>query len=258
MEDKNNILICPDVHCRLFYKPLLNIKDRPIVFLGDYMDPYRYEGTNDKDGIENLEEIIDFAKNNRNVTLLIGNHDVSHTWSYHRIERTAYKYYPTLHKLYRDNIDLFKPCLKIDDVLFTHAGVSKGWVDTMNELFERQESTFRITQDNIDLYIENEFQNELKFDECERHGMRYCSPRSHIFDIGYARWGDSPYGGPFWNDFNDEYWDPDGWNLIQIMGHTQREVTGTIGINGNGYCVDSRAIFEYDFNNKTVVKSDSM
>lgn len=36
------------------------------------------------------------------------------------------------------------------------------------------------------------------------------------------------------------------------MGHTQREVTGSIGINGNGYCVDSRAIFEYDPENKTV------
>lgn len=41
------------------------------------MDPYRYEGTDDKDGIENLEEIIDHARNNKNITLLVGNHDCS-------------------------------------------------------------------------------------------------------------------------------------------------------------------------------------
>ena len=69
----NKLYICPDVHCRNFYKPLLKVKD-PIVFLGDYMDPYYYEGFHDENGIENLEEIFDFARNNKNVTLLLGNH----------------------------------------------------------------------------------------------------------------------------------------------------------------------------------------
>lgn len=36
----NTILICPDLHCRNFYKPILNVKDTPIIFMGDYMDPY--------------------------------------------------------------------------------------------------------------------------------------------------------------------------------------------------------------------------
>ncbi len=252
----NKILICGDIHCRDFYKPILQVKDTPIIFLGDYMDPYSYEGTTDKHGIENFEEIIDFAKSNPNVILLVGNHCCSSIWSYHGIERTDYKYYPSLHKLYRDNIDLFKPCMRINDVLFTHAGVSKGWIETMNRDFEWKGSSFRITQDNIHVYIGNEFQKELEFDECERHGMSYPHLRSHIFDIGYARWGDSPYGGPFWSDFRDEYWDPEGWNLIQIFGHSQREITGSIGINGNGYCVDSRAIFEYDIENQIVSKSD--
>lgn len=71
---ENKIYIVPDVHCRDFYKPVLNIKDKPVVFLGDYMDPYVYEGFTDKHGIKNLQEIIDFARNNKNVTLLVGNH----------------------------------------------------------------------------------------------------------------------------------------------------------------------------------------
>lgn len=86
--------------------------------------------------------------------------------------------------------------------------------------------------------------------------MGYNTLRSPIFCIGYARWGDAPYGGPFWDDFNDEYWNPEGWNLIQIFSHTQRPITGTLGVNGNGYCVDSRAIFEYDIKNKIVSKAN--
>ena len=36
----DNIYIVPDVQCRSFYKPVLQIKDKPVIFLGDYMDPY--------------------------------------------------------------------------------------------------------------------------------------------------------------------------------------------------------------------------
>lgn len=75
MEKTNNkIYLVSDVHCRDFYKPVLDIKDKPVIFLGDYMDPYVDEGFTDKHGIKNLQEIIDFARNNKNVTLLVGNH----------------------------------------------------------------------------------------------------------------------------------------------------------------------------------------
>ena len=253
--EQDKILICPDVHGRDFYKPLLNIKDKPIVFLGDYLDPYGYEDITDKHAVENFEEILDFAKSNNNVTLLVGNHDESYIWSFMGFERTSHTYYKKLHKLYRDNIKLFKPCLKRDGVLFTHAGVSNGWVNMINRDFELAKSSFKLTQDNIDAYIGNEFEKELEFDTAVDHMWDHYL-RSQIFCIGYARWGDSPNGGPFWSDFNDEYWNPEGWDLIQIFGHTQREVTGTLGINGNGYCIDSRAIFEYDIENKIFFKQD--
>lgn len=253
--EQDKIYVIPDVHGRDFYKPILNIKDKPIVFLGDYLDPYGYEGITDKHAIENFEEILDFAKSNNNVTLLVGNHDESYIWSFMGFERTSHIYYNKLHKLYRDNIKLFKPCLKRDGVLFTHAGVSNGWINMINKGFELAKSSFRLTQDNIDVYIGNEFEKELEFDTAVNHMWDHYL-RSQIFCIGYARWGDSPNGGPFWNDFNDEYWNPEGWDLIQVFGHTQREITGTLGINGNGYCIDSRAIFEYDIENKIFFKQD--
>lgn len=72
------IIIVPDVHCRDFYKPVLKMKDVKIVFLGDYLDPYQYENLSFEKGLENLEEIIQFKKNNPdNVTLLLGNHKIS-------------------------------------------------------------------------------------------------------------------------------------------------------------------------------------
>lgn len=254
--NQNNIIIVPDVHCRDFYKPVLTIKDKPIIFLGDYMDPYHYEGFSDEHGYANLEEIIDFAKSNPNVTLLCGNHDESWIWSPLRFERTSQYLWEKLHKLYRDNITLFKPCLRVNDTLFTHAGVSNGWVDAMNYYeFEQNDSSFRITQDNIDTYLGNEFAKELEFDESVKH-MWDSYLRSPIFCIGRARWGDAPYGGPFWDDAHDEYSDPEEWTITQIFSHTQLEKTGSFLQKGNGYCVDSRHVFEYDFENKELHSAD--
>lgn len=242
----NNIIIVPDVHCRGFYKEVLNVKDKKVVFLGDYMDPYHYEGTTDEQGVENLKEIFDYARNNKNVTLLAGNHDCSWIWSWLGWERTHYEHYHTLHKLYRDNIDLLHPCLQVEDVLFTHAGVSGGWIEAMNRSFELEGSDFRLTKDNVIPYIENEFTIELKNDLADHPRIYGGTLRSPIFCVGRSRGGNAPYGGPFWSDFNYDYRDPENWNLTQIFSHTQREETGSVGRKGNGYCVDSRAIFEYD------------
>lgn len=235
----NKIFVIPDIHCRSFYKPILDIKETPIVFLGDYMDPYRYEGTCDEDGITNLEEIIYFAKNNSNVTLLIGNHDESYIWSFLGFERTRLKFYNELHTLYRENIELFKPLLKVKNMLFTHAGISNGWV---NYIKYRLKKNFN--QEDIIEYIENEFKVALT-EEYSRGNFKNPYLPSSIFSIGYTRGGEEPYGGPFWNDIACEFHKPKGWTLNQIFSHTQLIPTGSIAKIDNGCCIDSRAIFEY-------------
>ena len=250
MMDQNKIIIVPDVHCRSFYKPVLKIEDKPIIFLGDYMDPYRYEGCIDEDGITNLEEIFDFARINPNVTLLCGNHDCSHIWSFLGWERTDYKYYEELHGLYRTHINLIHPCKKINNILFTHAGISNGWIKTINNIFEQKDSEFRINEDNVVNYIENEFFKELEH-ESAFGGVWDSYLFSNIFDCGRYRGGYAPYGGPLWNDIAGEYSDPEGWEIKQIFGHTQLEKTGSKATVGNGTCIDSRSIFELDLNNFT-------
>ena len=250
---KNKLYIVPDEHCRGLYKPLLSVKDTPIVFLGDYMDPYSYEGHTDEEGIENLKEIFEFARTNNNVTLLAGNHDLSHLFSFMGYERTSHKYYNELHKLYRDNVDLLHPYHIIDDLLFTHAGISNAWIYRVNDVCFYN-SDFKVTPDNVLDYIGNEWENELKEEfAITRFGYGYL--KSPIFWCGYDRGGDDPAGGPFWRDCYSDF-DISDFKYKQIFGHSQGEETGCIREFNVGTCLDSRAIFEYDFETKVISKAN--
>jgi len=254
MENKGKkIYIIGDVHCRDFYKPILNITDEPVIFLGDYMDPYSWENLSNEQGIENLKEIFEYRKNNKNVILLVGNHDCSYIWSALGWERTNSKYWKELHKLYRENIDLFTAAVKIDNTIFTHAGICSGWLTIMNNLFDKNK--FQLTEDNIVDYINNEFQLELKHEYAEHYSW-YNHLNSPIFDVGKSRGGDSRFGGPLWSDFNHDFYPPKDWKGFQIFGHTQCEDTGWVRTIVSGACLDSRAIFEYNPETGLIIPSE--
>ena len=72
------MLILPDIHARPFWKDAGERHSddvSKIVFLGDYLDPYPWEGFTRKDAIRNFQEIIDFKTENKDkVILLLGNH----------------------------------------------------------------------------------------------------------------------------------------------------------------------------------------
>lgn len=245
------LIICGDIHCRDFYKPVLEVKDTPIVFLGDYLDPYPDEGCSFEDGFANLEEIIDFAKNNSNVTLLAGNHCLHYIWEDYGCSRFNKKFYNDAHALFRENLELFKPFKQFDEVIFSHAGISKGWID-----INKQEG---FIPKNVDLnglldWIDSEWNKECSYEGLIKK-MWYTNFRSTIFDIGYIRGGEAPYGGPFWCDIS-EMLNP--LPIIQIFGHTQLQHKGTfINVstirNTNhvpAYCIDSREIFEFNTETK--------
>lgn len=168
-----------------------------------------------------------------------------------RFERTSYKYYKDLHNLYRENIKLFKPCIQIQDTLFSHAGVCNGWISQMNYLFERDKSNFRLNESNICDYISNEFEKELEYDTAVQHMWDSCL-RSPIFCIGRARWGDAPYGGPFWTDVSEHIYDD--LNIYQVFGHTQLKETGHFIKHNKFICCDSRSLFEYDLDSHNINK----
>ena len=67
--DNIHTLIIPDIHGRKFWKETLlkyNKQEYPklvIIFLGDYVDPYQFEGVTREAAISNFQEIINMAKN---------------------------------------------------------------------------------------------------------------------------------------------------------------------------------------------------
>ena len=75
------MIIIPDIHGRNFWKEAIKgHEDEEIVFLGDYVDPYSsLENVDTWNGLDSLSEVIDFKKAHPdNVTLLLGNHDLSY------------------------------------------------------------------------------------------------------------------------------------------------------------------------------------
>ena len=74
------MIIIPDVHGRRFWRDAVKgHEEDKIVFLGDYVDPYEWEGITPGDAFLELKDIIAFKKAHPdNVTLLLGNHDLGY------------------------------------------------------------------------------------------------------------------------------------------------------------------------------------
>ncbi len=124
------ILCVPDIHGRDFWKEPCQQWQGLIVFLGDYHDPYPMQ-VSIKKSLENLEELVDFVKNNRNRCIcLLGNHDAGYmensrgNFICRRDVRNYYKVQDLLTKL--------KPQLIYhtdDHVIFSHSGILPAWLE---------------------------------------------------------------------------------------------------------------------------------
>jgi hypothetical protein len=225
------IILCPDIHCRNFWKPILDIKDKKIIFLGDYLDPYPSEGYTFKNGLDNLKIIIELKKKDPDrITLLLGNHCCNSLWQ----KNWASRFQPSEKalRLYTENINLFEPYKIVGNTFFTHAGISEGWY-----------KTHKIT--DIVQFINSNWKQFLQYPNQESY--------LPIFDCGRARWGYAPYGGIFWNDLSEIKDNP--IDYIQIAGHNQLRQTGSFIDMSKAYtqwkgkpfyCIDSRWLFIWD------------
>ncbi len=203
MENKR-IIIVPDIHGRKFWRSVLKNKTDTIVFLGDYSDPYPDEGINDDQALEQLHDIVEFKKQNKNrVILLLGNHDCS------KINpkifypcRESKKHVKEYRKYFVDRFNLFQFAdefkQKNINYLFTHAGITDRW----------------LTQNNIKYDIPiSTFLNNVLYE---------INPMS-FGDIGRARGGYAPSGSPVWADLSEMYYNPNKIlsDYYQIFAHTR-------------------------------------
>ena len=221
-------LVIPDIHGRTLWKDprVINFEGK-IIFLGDYVDHYSSENIYWKDSINNFKEIIEFAKSNDNVILLIGNHDYHYIYDYGKCSRFSGKYFRTLNKLYMTNINLFKVSHydDVNNILYSHAGVLKGWLEDIN-----------IDLKDVNDLIKNE---PLK-----------------LWKINHRRGGYDNNGSVLWADLDEHYSDTEenlDKDMIQIFGHTQLDVP-LIEVKRNRFCIDSKQLFIVEDRNINILK----
>ncbi len=258
----SKLLILPDIHGRTFWKnPCKDIsKYDKVIFLGDYMDPYDFEKISVEDAFINFEDIIDFANANTNkVILLLGNHDMPYfskeyknfSW-YHC--RHSEKFHNDIAGLFTENKDLFQIAYQYDDILFTHAGVTPGWLKTVFT------EDYKLTSLNDLVWSLNNLVNTSE-------GLKY------LYMVSKDRGGRDQYASCIWADVSDTMWyqeimqDPDCpiqpiMNVKQVYGHTLQSYYNNEGNidygraweNNNNKMLDTACAYELDTETYTIKK----
>jgi len=166
------IVALGDIHGRDTWKKIIEkeIFDK-LIFVGDYFDTH--EGVSALIQINNFKELIGYKESNSDkVELLFGNHD----FHYLRTVNAQYssyqmQYATDISKLVHSALDknLLKMCTIIDNIIFTHAGVTKTWCfnslpgidatdnklleNSINDLFKHKPAMFGFTVGvNYDMY----------------------------------------------------------------------------------------------------------
>ena len=231
VNEMSDWIIIPDVHGRSFWRSaVLGHEEDRIIFLGDYVDPYDWEGILPGDAYEELLDIIAFKKEHPdNVVLLLGNHDLGYLDKdicTCRMDQVREK---QIGDMLRENLDLFD-IVHVEDVewgkvLFSHAGISERWVRNNRWLFKEKP---------FDPLILNEM-------------FHHADEQKNLFialsHVSWYRGGTDAVGSPVWADvqeFEDGERFIDGY--LHIFGHTLHD-GGPICIRERGICLDCAQAF---------------
>lgn len=227
------VLVVPDTHARDFWKEAKNLIDNydRVIFLGDYVDPYPYEFNLSREKltekvINDFEEIIEFAKAYpEKVILLDGNHLLHYVDTTYRCSRFDGSIHSIIEALYDENHELFHHSHQINDVLFTHAGVSKEWMDFVCE------------------------NNHIEYKNNPSHIINSCE-LDYLMMCSRYRGGWDKYSGPEWLDVHEFYNLTPLPGFYQIFGHTQVVDLGKPLTSENFACVDTQTLYEFDTKTK--------
>lgn len=206
------ILSISDIHGSYTWRDApLNDVDH-VVFTGDYVDSPLYD--NDEI-VANLEAIIRYKKKHSDrVTLLIGNHDAQYIhYPFYACSGFNGSIQPRLTQLFNENRLLFQVAYQQGPILFTHAGVSAGWLARL--LSKTQQADLLFTPaDDLAGFLNDVHRNK--------------ATRKYLFEVGPPRGGFAPYGGPVWADRSETSVDLLA-GFHQIVGHTPVQDFDTIG-----------------------------
>lgn len=242
MENIHTIVI-PDVHGRKFWKEILtkynkeNYPNLPIVFLGDYVDPYDFEGISKEDAIINFQEIIDVAKNDNRIHLLIGNHDMHYWYDAQYKCRVDTRNYNEIKDMFLQNFTLFnvayEEIIDGEKFLYTHAGMTKQWLDhlhLMGKISVENNKKFKI--DHFGNKVKQLSDEQLPFakmlksmtpDADKLNKMKdNFQGQANLWMASWARGGEHQMGSCIWEDLSE--WKFKGTEipgLWQVFGHSR-------------------------------------
>ncbi|MBQ8070142.1 MAG: metallophosphoesterase [Bacteroidales bacterium] len=228
MENDKNIVIIPDIHGRDFWKRAVKGREEEkTVFLGDYLDPYHDDMVFWSDAMWNFKEIISFKKDHPdNVVLLLGNHDLHYLFQGLDGSRKNIFKGAEIARMLEENLSIFsmahEETVKGKRYLFTHAGISTGWMKAHPEIFPE------------DCHLSAGMINPMMFTPEFVHALE---------DVSHYRGGWDDWGSMIWADaceFMQKDSLPEG--IIQIVGHT-RHAGGPIELEGRYVCLDCGEAF---------------
>ena len=210
-------LVVPDVHGRAFWKDAKNAITNvdKVIFLGDYLDPYSYEGITFEDSVMEFEDILAFKEAYPDkVVLLLGNHDMHYLISeFMNCSRLNVWRRVEIHDMFMNNIDKFQLIYETENYLFSHSGLYKEWMDKY----------------------------ELSLDDLKDYKTFLKSRWETLQDVSYERGGWDKVGSCIWADIRESVENELYSDKRQIVGHTQMQekpyITSKIA------CLDVRQCF---------------
>lgn len=269
MSNIHTILI-PDVHGRDFWKadiarfPKSEFPDMNIIFFGDYIDPYSFEKISCNTALERFKEIIELAKSDARVKLLLGNHD------YHYIHRgdssrIDYLNFFSIKKIIQSNLDLFRiafsETINTKKYLYTHAGVTNLWIQEMmryagfslNSKFVKDEQKQWIRDNIIHFRPTAESLNNL---------LTNYQGQEFLHMVSYYRGGDYKAASCIWADINEHYdqlesHEPSLVDAYQVFAHSLATPSLDEGMVEPSFAmIDSRCTWIIDNDNNILKLKD--
>ncbi len=195
------IVAIGDIHGSAAWKPIVEKETcDKLVFIGDYFDTF--DPVSPQRQKDNFKDILALKKAEPDkVILLFGNHD------YHYLNTTDEQYSGFMTEQKTDIAELLQPAIEADllqmcfvweNLLFTHAGVTKTWCQNND-----------VDTDSLEISLND----LLKY---RPNAFRFTSGRNH------SPYGDDVEQSPIWvrprslrRDGIDGY--------IQVVGHTEQK-----------------------------------
>lgn len=196
-----------DIHGDDVWKQIVNKESHDrVIFIGDYFDSF---DISTDDQLNNFLDIMEYKKTSGKIVVcLIGNHDHHYFSSVNNTRTMGYQRVGSyfIKPVIENNKEHLQIAYKFDNILCTHAGVTKTF---MNSIFG---------SDGWSLDTVDEDLNEL----FKYKPLSFCfdSANSGIYSDSY---GDDIYQSPIW--VRPKSLQKDGLDkkeIIQVVGHTQQ------------------------------------